>query len=148
MGLSSGDGFVRNTVAAAGMAIWFRHMLCMSGSVRNFVVLNLLQFSPNAKTAWDNNHMPSKVSDNIFYLSIPELQRWSSGPVFCLLLGVSSDCAQPITGQVTEVTCPVIDRAQPELTPRKRQKTDPGMDKWVHSTLYNGYHHLSMLVLK
>ena len=27
-----------------------------------------------------------------------------SGPVFCLLLGVSSDYAQPITGQVTEVT--------------------------------------------
>ena len=38
---------------------------------------------------------------------------WPSFPrtswtVFCLLLGVSSDCAQPITGQVTEVTCPVI----------------------------------------
>ena len=25
----------------------------------------------------------------------------SSGPVFCLLLRVSSDCAQPIIGQVT-----------------------------------------------
>ena len=48
------------------------------------------------------------------------------GPIFCLLLGVSSDYAQPITGQVTEVTCPVIGRAQPELTPSKRQKTDPG----------------------
>ena len=45
------------------------------------------------------------------------------GPVFCLLLGVSSGYAQPITGQVTEVTCPVIGRAQPELTPNKRQKT-------------------------
>ena len=50
-----------------------------------------------------------------------------SGPVFCLLLGVSSDCAQPITGQVTEVTCPVIGRAQPELIPSKRQKTGPGL---------------------
>ena len=49
----------------------------------------------------------------------------TSGPVFCLLLGVSSDYAQPITGQVTEVTCPVIGRAQPELTPSKRQKTGP-----------------------
>ena len=47
------------------------------------------------------------------------------GPVFCLLLLVSSDCAQPITGQVTEVTCPVIGQAQPELTPNKRQKTGP-----------------------
>ena len=45
-----------------------------------------------------------------------EEQVWP-GPVFCLLLGVSSDYAQPITGQVTEVTCPVIGRAQPELTP-------------------------------
>ena len=31
-----------------------------------------------------------------------------SGPVFCLLLGVSSGCARPITGQVTAVTWPVI----------------------------------------
>ena len=45
---------------------------------------------------------------------------------FCLLLGVSSDYVQPITGQVTEVTCPVIGRAQPDLTPSKRQKTGPG----------------------
>ena len=49
-----------------------------------------------------------------------------SGPVFCLLFGVSSDYAQPITGQVTEVTCPVIGWAQSELTPTKRQKTGPG----------------------
>ena len=39
---------------------------------------------------------------------------------------LSSDYAQPITGQVIEVTCPVIGRAQPELTPSKRQKTGPG----------------------
>ena len=45
------------------------------------------------------------------------------GSVFCLLLRVNSDYAQPITGQVTEVTCPVIGRAQPELTLSKRQKT-------------------------
>ena len=48
-----------------------------------------------------------------------------SGPVFCLLLRVSSDYAQPITDQVTEVTCPVIGRAQPELTLSKRQKRGP-----------------------
>ena len=47
----------------------------------------------------------------------------TTGPVFCLLLGVSSDYAQAITGQVTEVTCPVIGRAQPELVPSNRQKT-------------------------
>ena len=48
------------------------------------------------------------------------------GPVFCLLLRVSSDYAQPITGQVTELTRPVIGRAQPELTPSKGQKTGLG----------------------
>ena len=36
-----------------------------------------------------------------------------TGSVVCLLLGVGSDCAQPITGQVTEVTSPVIGRTQP-----------------------------------
>ena len=57
----------------------------------------------------------------LFYRSV------NSGPVFCLLLGVSSDYAQPITGQVTEVTCPVIGQAQSELTPSKTQKTGPGL---------------------
>ena len=51
-----------------------------------------------------------------------------SGFAFCLLIGVSSDYAQSITGQVTEVTCPVIGRAQPGLTLSKRQKTDPGFN--------------------
>ena len=64
------------------------------------------------------------------------------GPLFCLLLGICSDYAQPITGQVTEVACPAIGRAQPELTPSKRQKwaqdSDPS-DIWstpiVNSTI-------------
>ena len=51
------------------------------------------------------------------------------GPVFYLLIGVSSDYAQPITGHVTEVTCPVIGRARPELTLGKRQHTGPGVKK-------------------
>ena len=38
------------------------------------------------------------------------------GP-FSVLLGVNSGYAQPMTGQVTEVTCPVIGQAQPKLTP-------------------------------
>ena len=49
-----------------------------------------------------------------------------SWAVFCLLLGVSSDYAQPTTGEITEVTCSMIGWAQPELTPSKRQKTGPG----------------------
>ena len=50
-----------------------------------------------------------------------------TGPVFCLWLRVSLDCAQPITGQVTEVTWPVIGLAQPELTLSKIQKMGPGL---------------------
>ena len=38
------------------------------------------------------------------------------------MLRVNSDYAQPITGQVTEVTCPVIGRAQPEITPARDRK--------------------------
>ena len=53
------------------------------------------------------------------------LQVYWTGPVFCLLIGVSSDYAQPITGQVTEVTCPVIGQAQPELTPSSETENGP-----------------------
>ena len=62
-----------------------------------------------------------------FQRIITELSDWQHrpGPVFCLLLGVSSDYAQPITGQVTEVTCQVIGWAQHELTLTKTQKTGP-----------------------
>ena len=41
-------------------------------------------------------------------------------------------CSQPITGQVTEVTCPVIGRAQPELTPSQRQKMGLGLNNQGH----------------
>ena len=44
------------------------------------------------------------------------IMQHSSGPIFCLVLGVSSDYAQPISGQVTEGTCPVIGRAETEFT--------------------------------
>ena len=58
--------------------------------------------------------------------------RLASGPVFCLLLRVNSDCAWPITGQVTSVTWPVIGWAQSELTLSKRQKTG---SEWVPFSL-------------
>ena len=73
-----------------------------------------------------------------------------SGPVFCLLLGVSSDYAQPITGQATEVICPVIGWAQPELTPSKRQKTGPDLINtksfWKKSYTHT-YHMQTLLVV-
>ena len=68
---------------------------------------------------WSRRHVRAKTCyRNLQWLS------WSwSGPVMRLLLWVSSGNAQPITGQVTEVTCPVIGCAQPALTPSKRQNT-------------------------
>ena len=60
------------------------------------------------------------------------VQVYTAGPVFCLLLWVSSDYAQPISlipeswFLIPEVTCPVIGRAQPELTLSKRLKRGPG----------------------
>ena len=43
--------------------------------------------------------------------------------------GQETDYAQPIIGQIIEITCPVIDQAQPEPTPSKREKTGPGQDE-------------------
>ena len=71
------------------------------------------------------------------WLGIQPAGEWVSeapGPVFCLFLGVSSDYAQPITGQVTDATCAVIGRAQPELTLSKRQKSGPGFESILVST--------------
>ena len=73
------------------------------------------------------------------------------GPVFYLLLGVSSEYAQLITGQVAVRTVPVIGQAQPELSPSKRQKTGPGFVQtdnshaqvqsfaWVHETRHTSF---------
>ena len=52
--------------------------------------------------------------------------NYNPGPVFCLLLGASSVCAWPITGQVTSVNWSVFGWAWSELTPSKRQNMGPG----------------------
>ena len=72
------------------------------------------------------------------------------GLVFCLSLGGSSDYAQPIAGQVTEVTCPVIGQTLSELTPSKRQKTSPGCLKVNNvlplvGKLYDTATHISLI---
>ena len=73
--------------------------------------------------------------------------------VFCLLIWVSSDYAQPIARQVTEVACPGIGQAQPELTPSKRQKTGPGWCLLMWVGMAEGWHiygihqrHIGLLV--
>ena len=65
------------------------------------------------------------------------------------LLRVSSDYAQPITGQVTEVTCPAIGWTQPELTPSNGQKTGPGHTRGRQLVIQNHFpvptHNLNQL---
>ena len=56
--------------------------------------------------------------------------------VFCPLLEVSADYSQAITGQVTEVTCPVIGIAQSEFTMSKIQKTGPGAPPPIFAAWY------------
>ena len=63
---------------------------------------------------------PIHMTDLCIIFGGTKAMTWT---VFCLLLRVSSDYAQPITRQVTEVTCLVIGRAQSEFTQSKRQKT-------------------------
>ena len=71
------------------------------------------------------NEMACLGSCDRYQILQPKPVQHDMCPFFCLLLRVSSDYAQPVTGHVTEVTCPVIGRAQPEFTPSKKQKTDP-----------------------
>ena len=57
------------------------------------------------------------VTDNYgmitFQLQAPNIQDSNQGLFSVSFSEFSTDYAQPITGQVTEVTCPVIDWAQP-----------------------------------
>ena len=89
------------------------------------------------------NHISQTIRN---HLPLLQLRSWGHhylchppmtvpGPVFSFLLGVSPDYAQAITGQVTEVTCPVIGWTQPEHTPNKRQKgaQEPGNSS-LHTT--------------
>ena len=99
---------------------WFKQLGILE--INNLFDLNCLKFVYN----YNKGGLPRYFlgldtnKDLLFTTMIP-------GPVFCLLLRVISGYAQPITGQVTEVTCPVIGQAQPELTPSKRQKTGPDL---------------------
>ena len=75
------------------------------------------------------NMTPAKVplSWGAKAVTYRDLYRGISKPVFCLLLGVSSGSARPITGQVASVTWLVIGWAKSELTPSKRHKTGLGV---------------------
>ena len=100
--------------------------------------LNMVAISKPGKNGWSEISIEFELrwegccQNDLRKVAVITRASFGSGPVFCLLLGVSSDYAQPITGQVTEATCPVIGQAQSELTPSKRQKTDPG----VHLTIF------------
>ena len=125
--------------------VWLKMIKVYKGWSSNFefltvkTIIHVRHATPeiNDNSLFVQQHVQANIEENIkalrylafvwessFGWPVDSSHPW---PVFCLLLGVSSDYAQPITGQVTEVTCPVIGRAQPELTPSKRQKTGPVM---------------------
>ena len=77
--------------------------------------------------------MVSILSRAVILFNDNEMHIVSPGPFFCLLFGVSSVCARPITGHVTSVTWPVIGWAWSELTLSMWQKTGP----WPVNEQYN-----------
>ena len=83
---------------------------------------------------WLGGWIDSSISNVLLFMIVVYIPRKN-------MLGLSSDYAQPITGQVTEVTYPVIGRAQPELTPGKRQKTGPGGGGGRVSMFYRKHMH-------
>ena len=85
-------------------------------------------------------HYVSGLFDIVYWLKVLNLTCWLylvwlnkflsdcwppecflPGPVFCLLLWVSSGCARPITGQVTSIASPLVGWAHSELTLIKRE---------------------------
>ena len=104
------------------------HMLFADESIVSFY--NLPKVFVLNETSADGSMfgacLPTCIAQRWWWVSLGHRSR----TIFCLYNGVSSDFAQPITGHVTEVTCPVIGRAQPELTPSKRQKTGSGCLEW------------------
>ena len=69
----------------------------------------------------------SNITDLVaFFVNITQLSSLvTPGPLVCLLHGVSSGCARPITRQITSVTWPLICRAYSEIAPSERQKSNP-----------------------
>ena len=66
--------------------------------------------SSQSSSRWEQRVKPNGWQAIVCTHDYPFLRRIcaSPGPVFCLLVRVSSDCVRPITGQVTSVTWPVI----------------------------------------
>ena len=118
------------------MPVYF--LSCHIGSIWLYNMTKIRLCSHDTNLTHDIHIRCFKGYLSYWEIILKSIHSWweRSGPVFCLLLGVSSDYAQPITGQVTEVTCPVIGRAQPELTLSKRQKMGPDVPvnlySWIH----------------
>ena len=118
------------------------------------------------------NNIFVTVTRSCFYIETRQslwcqlCRYWRTRARFLSLFGVSSDYAQPITGQVTEVTCPVIGRAQPEWdiqacseraglsvnssqllqteVQRKRRLTSTEFTSWCHKVIFWGPNGLSV----
>ena len=115
--------------------IWTHFRWCMTIQLTDTSGLNCTFFCSNLRNAVDLNG-PSE--------SRLEQKLPPSGSILCHLLRVSSDYAQPITGQVTKLTCPVIGQAEPELTLSKGQKMGPDINNerihfwmWLHKIYHS-----------
>ena len=121
-------------------------LLCSPGEKKLMFIIKMPKLNPNDRLYW-------RILSNIWYLTFLSMHfelmmvlmncflgcicqgiHLKSGPVFSLLLGVSSDYTKPITGKVIDVTCPVIIPAQPELALSKRHKTGPLLTVWPETT--------------
>ena len=105
------------------------HYLNQCRNIVNWTLGNKLQWNAFQYAVWKMKSILSRLRC-VNSLSIRRHYLWLClhvylNPFSVSCSRVSSSCAQPITGQVTEVTCPVIGRAQPELTQSKWQKTGP-----------------------
>ena len=78
----------------------------------------------------------------IWRLSTCIFHLWEPGPIFCLMFWVSSDYTKPITGQVTGVTCPVIDKHSLSLlwaSNKNRPWSSNKIREYQYSSLSNGH---------
>ena len=85
------------------------YVYLMTGWHAAFITsMNNLLFSLNKVIPHMSRDLIHVGYRNTLLSSYSSVASNTSGPVFCLLLRVSSGCARPITGQVTLVTWPVI----------------------------------------
>ena len=117
--------YLRLFITSSGNMIGVPYGNCIRARFLSLAQSKLRLCSANHRPCYWSN-LPCDWPSTAWAYSEQEKENGLRYTVHMVRLRVSSDYAQPITDQVTEVTCPVIGRSQPELTPSKREKMDPG----------------------